>query len=326
MSARCARLPTHPPSKLSLWGLRPHAPAWKLRRRGLARPRMPAAAGPGRARAAARLPPARLGVLSLRGLRPPRSPRGSRTARARALGCLPPRASTSALCAPLPTHPAPDSLSLWGLRPHAPAWKLRRRGLARPRMPAAAGAAPHPPAPDLFLCGGLRPHVPARKPAAPAPACVHACGQFTRGARLRGAPSPQPSPSGRGSRAPSGVRCAREGHAACADPAGAWGLRPHRDNSEGGRVGRVARSALVRDGGVGGPARCPRVPIETAPHSRHALALACGAAGGGAAARPHPNPLPRGAGPRQAPRRLAQSTMRSAVGDACSRGRKWPAG
>ena len=84
-----------------------------------------------------------------------------------------------------------------------------------------------------------------------------------RGVRLhlaalaRGAPlTPALTRKGRGSRTPSGVRCAGEGHAACADPAGAWGLRPHREKNPrvGGWAPSGAQRALLRDGGVGGAA------------------------------------------------------------------------
>ena len=125
-----------------------------------------------------------------------------------------------------------------------------------------------------------------------------ALGAFSPG-RRRNALTPRPNPRGEGARTPSGVRCAREGHAACADPAGAWGLRPHRKNIRG----RVGGAGAARSAGSSGMGR------------------------GGAAPTEEGTPSPSGEREsRHTSRRLAQSTMRSAVGAACSRGRKWPAG
>ena len=83
---------------------------------------------------------------------------------------------------------------------------------------------------------------------------------------------------------------------------GRGGSAPTERTSEGGWVGQSgAQRTLLRDGGVGGPARYPRVPIETAPHRRHALALGASLRprrllARRAAERPHPHPLPRGEG------------------------------
>ena len=55
-------------------------------------------------------------------------------------------------------------------------------------------------------------------------------------------------------------------------PTGAWGAAPPTEKEiRGGWVGRSgAQRPLLRDGGVGGPARYPRVRSETAPHRQDA--------------------------------------------------------
>ena len=141
--------------------------------------------------------------------------------------------------------------------------------------------------------GGGAPTADTRSPSQAAPLASG------RGER----PHPNPLPRGEGAGTPSGVRCAREGHAACADPAGAWGRSPHMKNIRGRVGGPEPRAAQARPGwGVG----------AQPPQRRE---------------RPHPRAREsRQRESRQTSRRLAQSTMRSAVGAACSRGRKWPAG
>ena len=109
-------------------------------------------------------------------------------------------------------------------------------------------------------------------------------------------------------------------------PALTLGAREPERHREFGAPTKVTPRALIRRG-RGGSAPTERTSEGgwVGPEPRAAQARP----GWGVGAQPpqrRERPLPRARESCQASRRLAQSTMRSAVGAACSRGRKWPAG
>ena len=145
-----------------------------------------------------------------------------------------------------------------GKAPHAPAGPLHTA------QPSSMGA--RAPTPPQVRCTRRNPR------GLPGPSPPGEGGSEGPGRAFPSAPSPSPTGSGTdpssGSGRPSPLRAPSPTEQGTdRGPGGAWGRSPHMKKIRG-RVGGPsgAQRTLLRDRGVGGPARYPRVPIETAPY------------------------------------------------------------